>query len=276
MWVHGAGGVAARLRAVAHRPRRLVRRRARSRAGAVVVAPDLTGLGMEGTVHPYLHGTTAGRVVLDAARAAADLTTAGAGPVVALAGHSAGGFAVLWANELAAGADGDGLDVRLAVPMSPVADLAVAMAHYATGQGQAAFPVQLAATWPGVEPVDADRRPHPGGHRPRSTTSGTIASPACCRCSAATRQRWVRADGFAHGAWAAALDAAVGRAGARARRRSCSSTARPTTTSRSRWTQQLAAELTGAELLTYPGADHMVVHDAARRDVVGRILAALA
>ena len=54
-------------------------------------------------MHPYLHGTTAGRSVLDAARAAAELTTAAAGNVVALAGHSAGGFAVLWANELAAG-----------------------------------------------------------------------------------------------------------------------------------------------------------------------------
>ena len=82
-------------------------------AGAVVVAPDLTGLGVEGVTHPYLHGTTAGRSVLDAARAAADLPATGAGDVVALAGHSAGGHAVLWANELAATDDGAGLDVRL-------------------------------------------------------------------------------------------------------------------------------------------------------------------
>ena len=42
-----------------------------------------------------------------------------------------------------------------------------------------------------------------------------------------------------------------------------------------RWTKQLAAELSDAELLTYHGADHMAVHDAARRDVVDRIVAAL-
>ena len=154
VWVHGAGGVApgcgpSRTGLDAWYADDYLRH------GAVVVAPDLTGLGMEGTVHPYLHGTTAGRSVLDAARAAADLTTAGAGSVVAIAGHSAGGHAVLWANQLAAGADGDGLDVRLAVPMSPVVDLAVSMDHYSRAHGQAAFPVQLAATWPGVEPVDA-------------------------------------------------------------------------------------------------------------------------
>jgi hypothetical protein len=49
---------------------------------------------------------------------------------------------------------GDGLDIRLAVAMSPVADLAVAVRHFATTRGAAAFAVQLAATWPSVEPVD--------------------------------------------------------------------------------------------------------------------------
>ena len=42
-----------------------------------------------------------------------------------------------------------------------------------------------------------------------------------------------------------------------------------------RWTKQVAAELPGAELLTYAGADHMSIHDAAHRDVVDRILDAL-
>ena len=41
--------------------------------GAVVVAPDLTGLGVEGVTHPYLHGASAGHSILDATRAAADL-----------------------------------------------------------------------------------------------------------------------------------------------------------------------------------------------------------
>ena len=154
VWVHGARGVApgcgpSRSGLEAWYADELLR------AGAVVAAPDLTGLGMEGTVHPYLHGTTAGRSVLDAARAAAELTTAAAGNLVALAGHSAGGFAVLWANELAAGADGEGLDVRLAVPMSPLADLAVSTTHFATTRGLGSYAVQVAGTWDGVEDVAA-------------------------------------------------------------------------------------------------------------------------
>ena len=65
--------------------------------------------------------------MLDAARAAAALTATGAGRSVAIAGHSAGGHAVLWANQLAAGDDGAGLEVAVAVPMAPIGDLAVAM-----------------------------------------------------------------------------------------------------------------------------------------------------
>ena len=91
VWVHGAGGVAAGLRPVADRARGLVRGRAACAPARSSSRPTSPGLGMEGTVHPYLHGTTAGRSVLDAARAAAELTAAGAGHVVALAGHSAGG-----------------------------------------------------------------------------------------------------------------------------------------------------------------------------------------
>jgi dipeptidyl aminopeptidase/acylaminoacyl peptidase len=37
------------------------------------------------------------------------------------------------------------------------------------------------------------------------------------------------------------------------------------------WTRQLAAELADADLLTYAGADHMSVRDAARLDVVARL-----
>ena len=270
VWVHGAGGVApgcgpSRSGLDAWYAAELVA------AGAVVAAPDLVGLGMVGAVHPYLHGTTAGPGVLDAARAAAEL--AGAGPVVAVAGHSAGGFAVLWANELAAGPHGDGLDVRLAVPMSPVADLAVTMAHFATGQGGAAFPVQVAATWPSVEPVEAAavltpeaiRRTHHLWHDRLARLLQVYRGDAA---------RWVRADGFAHGEWAAALARqSAGRAPGAAPVVLVHGEADEDVPVR--WTKQLAAELTGAELLTYPGADHMSVQDAARQAVVGRILAAV-
>jgi acetyl esterase/lipase len=227
---------------------------------------------MEGVVHPYLHGTTAGRAVLDAARAAVDLTTAGAGRVVAIAGHSAGGHAVLWANELAAGADGDGLDVRLAVPMSPVADLAAAMTHYATSTGQAAFPVQLAATWPSVEPVDAAAVLTPAALE-RVDHLWTDRLAHLMRVFGGDAGRWVRVEGFAEPAWAEALARqSAGHAPGAAPVllvHGDADEAVPVA-----WTSPLAAGI-GAELRTYPGADHMGVAEAARADVVTALLSAV-
>ena len=250
VWVHGAGGVApgcgpSRTGLDAWYADDYVRH------GVVVVAPDLTGLGMEGIVHPYLHGTTAGRAVLDAARAAALLTTAGAGSVVAIAGHSAGGHAVLWANELAAGADGDGLDVRLAVPMSPVVDLAASMDLYSRAHGQAAFPVQLAATWPGVEPVDAAAVLTPAAIE-RLDHLWSDRLEHLVKVFDGPGDRWVRADAFAaDGAWAAALEAqSAGRVPGAAPVllvHGDADDAAPVT-----WSRRLAAD-TGAELREYRG-----------------------
>jgi acetyl esterase/lipase len=196
VWVHGAVGVApgcgpSRTGLDAWYADELVR------AGVVVAAPDLTGLGMEGPIHPYLHGSTAGHSVLDAARAAADLTATGAGRVVALAGHSAGGHAVLWANELARRTDCDGLDVRLAVPMAPIADLTVAMAHYSTSTGTAAFPVQLAATWSTVEPVDPNDVLTPDATR-RIDHLWTDRLARLVRVFGGDASRWVDAAGSRH------------------------------------------------------------------------------
>ena len=160
-----------------------------------------------------------GASVLDAARAAADLTTAGAGNVVAIAGHSAGGFAVLWANELAAGADGDG-------PRRPPRRADVAGRRPRRGDGplrddpraRPPSPCSSPATWPGVEDVDA------GG----VLTPAAIAPPRPpLRADRLGRPRagvpWRPGAGgsaptaFADGAWAAALERQS--AGPRARRR---------------------------------------------------------
>jgi acetyl esterase/lipase len=239
----------------------------------VVVAPDLTGLGMEGTVHPYLHGTTAGQAVLDAARAAADLTTTGAGSVVAIAGHSAGGHAVLWANQLATGADGDGLDVRLAVPMSPVADLTVSLDHYARAHGQAAFPVQVAATWPGVEPVDTTEVLTPAAMA-RLDHLWSDRLEHLVQVFDGPGERWVNADALAEGAWATALEAqSAGRAPGAAPVLLVHGDADDAALIE--WSRRLAAD-TGAELREHRGADHMGIGPAARDHVVGAILAALA
>jgi dienelactone hydrolase len=276
VWVHGAVGVApgcapSRAGFEAWYAEDLLRH------GIVVAAPDLTGLGIEGVPHPYLHGTTAGQSVLDAARAAAAVTATGAGGTVSLAGHSAGGHAVLWANELAAGDDGAGLEVAVVVPIAPVGDLTVAMTSYARTPGMAAFPVQLAATWPGVEPVAAEDVLTPAAiERLDHLQHDRIERLG--RVFAGNPARWVCVDGFATPSWSTALQSQS--AGHR-------QGAGPVLVVHGaddvavqiEWSEALV-ELLGAtgqraELRAYKGADHMRVGDAARADVVGRIVDAM-
>lgn len=64
------------------------------------VATDYVGLGTEGP-HPYLIGQGEGRSVLDAIRAARQLTEAGLGEKTVVWGHSQGGHAALWTGVLA-------------------------------------------------------------------------------------------------------------------------------------------------------------------------------
>ncbi len=90
-------------------------------AGHVVAATDYEGLGTEGD-HPYLVGQSEGRGVLDAARAARDLTRAQAGRDVTVIGHSQGGQAALFAGELAREYAPE-LDVTGVVALAPVSDL---------------------------------------------------------------------------------------------------------------------------------------------------------
>jgi pimeloyl-ACP methyl ester carboxylesterase len=68
------------------------------RAGYVVVATDYSGMGAPGPPS-YLIGTTEGRNVLDAARAARHLLGAGASHDLFLWGHSQGGQAALFAAQ---------------------------------------------------------------------------------------------------------------------------------------------------------------------------------
>jgi alpha-beta hydrolase superfamily lysophospholipase len=67
-------------------------------AGYVVVATDYSGMGAPGP-DSYLIGTTEGRNVLDAARAAREVKDAGAGSRLLLWGHSQGGQAALFAAQ---------------------------------------------------------------------------------------------------------------------------------------------------------------------------------
>lgn len=100
-WAHGTTGIADvcapsldALDAVAHLTPFLDR-------GMVVAATDYEGLGTPGR-HPYVAGESEGRGVLDIVRAAQDLgDDVGAGGRVVIWGHSQGGHAALFANEIA-------------------------------------------------------------------------------------------------------------------------------------------------------------------------------
>ena len=88
-------------------------------AGDVVVAPDYEGLGAPG-VHPYLVGTSEGRSILDAIRAARSVT--GAEGRSAVYGWSQGGQGALFAARMA---EAYAPDVRLvgAVAIAPVTNM---------------------------------------------------------------------------------------------------------------------------------------------------------
>ncbi len=90
-------------------------------AGYAVAATDYEGLGTPGQL-PYAVGISAGRSVLDAARAARNLGRGTVGRRVVLVGHSEGGHAVLWADELARRYAPD-LHVQGVVASSPAANL---------------------------------------------------------------------------------------------------------------------------------------------------------
>jgi hypothetical protein len=92
--------------------------------GIVLVATDYQGLGTPGSARTEI-GLSAGRAVLDAARAARRLD-AGAGGRVVLAGHSEGGHAVLWAAELA-GSYAPELQVLGVAASAPGAELAAGL-----------------------------------------------------------------------------------------------------------------------------------------------------
>jgi alpha-beta hydrolase superfamily lysophospholipase len=103
-------------------------------AGYVVAATDYEGLGTPGT-HPYLVGDSAGRSVVDAARAATRIGEAGAGDRVIAAGQSQGGQAVLFAGALVEDYAPE-LDLLGVVASAPAAELTTLL--------RSAVPISLA------------------------------------------------------------------------------------------------------------------------------------
>ncbi|MGH3705476.1 MAG: alpha/beta fold hydrolase, partial [Agromyces sp.] len=90
-------------------------------SGWAVVATDYPGLGTEGS-QPYLIGQGEGRSVLDAVRAAQQLTEADVADETVIWGHSQGGHAALWAGGLAAEYAPE-LDIAGVAAMAPASNL---------------------------------------------------------------------------------------------------------------------------------------------------------
>lgn len=89
------------------------------RRGYTIVAPDYPGLGSD-MVHPVLVGTSEGRSVLDAVRAARAIPEAHAGSRFAVWGESQGGHAALWTGQLWRGYAPDLQLVGIAAIVPPV------------------------------------------------------------------------------------------------------------------------------------------------------------
>ncbi len=91
-------------------------------ADVVRVATDYIGLGPIGERHAYLSGPSEAHSVIDAVRAARTLPDAHASATWAAIGHSQGGHAALWTNELGASYAPE-LDFRGTVVVAPAAML---------------------------------------------------------------------------------------------------------------------------------------------------------
>jgi pimeloyl-ACP methyl ester carboxylesterase len=88
--------------------------------GWTVTATDYPGLGTPG-LHPYVVGDSEGRSIIDSVRAARRLDPSLSAKWV-VSGHSQGGQAAIFANELA-GTYGAGLHLRGAVGLAPASNL---------------------------------------------------------------------------------------------------------------------------------------------------------
>lgn len=89
--------------------------------GWAMVATDYTGLGTAGP-HPYLIGEGEGRSVLDAIRAAGQLTDVELADETVVWGHSQGGHAALWTGQLAPSYAPD-LDIKGVAALAPASNL---------------------------------------------------------------------------------------------------------------------------------------------------------
>jgi hypothetical protein len=212
--------------------------------GVIVVAPDFTGLGMEGVPYPYRHGTSAGRSVLDAARAARIVEPAASN--------------------------------RVAV--APIASLPTAMAHYSVTTGLAPYAVQLAATWPSVVPgLDPGAVLTPAALA-REHVLGSSCLAQLMDHFGGPPSKWLGRDGFLDPNWATQLAEQSPGSSAGAAEVLLFQGERDTSVLPA-WTTQLASDLeaggTATTLVTNRNADHVGMVAASQVQAVEAMLARL-
>lgn len=106
-------------------------------AGWVLVATDYAGLGTAGA-QPYLIGEGQGRSVLDAVRAAQQMSEVTLSGQTTIWGHSQGGHASLWAGQIAADYAPE-LDIAGVVALAPASDAIGLVEHLPTVTGGSVF-----------------------------------------------------------------------------------------------------------------------------------------
>lgn len=122
-------------------------------AGYVVAAADYQGLGVADGVHPYLLGASEGAAVLDATRAARQVTGLHASGTVIIYGHSQGGHAALFAAQMAPSYAPD-LHVIGVVAAAPATGLSTLMAVIGAPVGAQFMPYSIPAAYSWTQTYD--------------------------------------------------------------------------------------------------------------------------
>ncbi|GAB3917760.1 hypothetical protein GCM10011575_41770 [Microlunatus endophyticus] len=118
--------------------------------GWALVATDYIGLGTAGP-HPYLIGPDSAHAVLDAVRAARQLTQAHLGQQTVVWGHSQGGGAALWTGAVAR-QYAPGLNIQGVAALAPASNLPALVDNLPTITGGSIFASYVMAAYAAVYP----------------------------------------------------------------------------------------------------------------------------
>ena len=123
------------------------------KAGYVIAAADYQGLGVADGVHPYLLGASEGMAVLDATRAARQVSGLHTSGTVIIYGHSQGGHAALFAGQMAPSYAPE-LHVIGVVAAAPATGLSTLMAVIGAPVGAQFMPFSIPAAYSWTKTYD--------------------------------------------------------------------------------------------------------------------------